>query len=204
MQSGGTPSTSVDEYWSGDIPWITGADFGEMNINQIRRYITEEAVVDSSTKVIPEGDILLVSRTGVGKIAIAPFDVAISQDITGLSVNNHRADTQFLLFSLYWTLPKLARFNQGTSINGVTRSDLKRHHINLPSNEEQRKIAIVLDDQTLQIDYLETYKMQLQQQKKGLMQQLLTGQVRVKVEAKGCKTRKTVLLPLFFGPFNTT
>jgi type I restriction enzyme S subunit len=111
MQSGGTPSTSVDEYWSGDIPWITGADFGEMNINQIRRYITEEAVVDSSTKVIPEGDILLVSRTGVGKIAIAPFDVAISQDITGLSVNNHRADTQFLLFSLYWTLPKLARFN---------------------------------------------------------------------------------------------
>lgn len=65
---GGTPDTSNDEYWHGTIPWISSADLQEGNIRCINatRYITEEAVNNSATKICPENSILIVSRVGVG------------------------------------------------------------------------------------------------------------------------------------------
>lgn len=182
LESGGTPSTQIDDFWTGDIPWITGADFGDSGITQVRRYITQEAVESSSTKIVQEGDILLVSRTGVGKIAIAPFDIAISQDITGITPNQESVYTVFLFYSLAWSLSKLARFNQGTSINGITRADLKRHRIMLPSLQEQQQIALVLTNEDASRKLLERLLEYLRQQKKGLMQRLLTGEIRVLVD----------------------
>jgi type I restriction enzyme S subunit len=178
--SGGTPSTSVPEYWSGIIPWITGADFTERGIGVVRRYITDEAVQSSATRVCPKESILLVSRTGVGKIALAPFNVAISQDITVLELTPNLAEPLFILFALDMSLPRLQRFNQGTSINGVMRKDLICHRILVPSLQEQRKIAIVLRAMDSEIDSLTSCVEQLKEQKRGLMQKLLTGQIRVK------------------------
>jgi len=86
--NGGTPSTQVKEYWNGEIPWITGADIFEQRISVVRKYISEKAVKESSTNIIAKGNILLVTRTGVGKVTVAPFDVAISQDLTGLVLND--------------------------------------------------------------------------------------------------------------------
>lgn len=179
--SGGTPSTHIEEYWSGTIPWITGADFSEMRVSQVRRYITEEAIANSSAKVVNQGDLLLVSRTGVGKMAVAPFDVAVSQDITGITPKARLADASFLLNILEWTLPELARYTQGTSINGITRRDLVRHRVSLPSLAEQHRIAAVLRACDREIELLAHKRDALQRQRKGLMQQLLTGRVRVKV-----------------------
>jgi type I restriction enzyme S subunit len=178
--SGGTPSTSVPEYWSGTIPWITGADFTERGIRVVRRYITDEAVQSSATRVCPQGSILLVSRTGVGKIALAPFNIAISQDITVLELTPDFTDPQFILFALAMSLSRLQRFNQGTSINGVMRKDLICHKILVPSLQEQRKIATVLRVMDSEIDSLTSCVEQLKEQKRGLMQKLLTGQIRVK------------------------
>jgi type I restriction enzyme S subunit len=178
--SGGTPSTSVPEYWSGTIPWITGADFTDRGIGVVRRYITDEAVQSSATRVCPKESILLVSRTGVGKIALAPFNVAISQDITVLELTSNLADPLFILFALDMSLPQLQRFNQGTSINGVMRKDLVCHQILVPSLQEQKKIAIILLAMDSEIDLLTSCVEQLKEQKRGLMQKLLTGQVRVK------------------------
>src|SRR2546425_2052768 len=77
--NGGTPSTQKSEYWQGNIPWITGADVINQKISDIRRFITTEAVKNSSTNIVERGNLLLVTRTGVGKLAVASFDVAISQ-----------------------------------------------------------------------------------------------------------------------------
>jgi type I restriction enzyme S subunit len=111
LGSGGTPSTAVPEYWSGTIPWVTGADFTEGGIGVIRRYITDEAVQSSATKVYPKGSILLVSRTGVGKISLAPFHIVISQDVTALKLIPGFSDLQFILFALAMSLPHIKRFN---------------------------------------------------------------------------------------------
>ena len=77
--SGGTPSTRVEHYWTGDIPWITGADVTDNVVVAGRKWITQKAIEDSATHVVPKGAILLVTRTGVGKVAKAGADIAISQ-----------------------------------------------------------------------------------------------------------------------------
>ena len=78
------------------------------------------------------------------------------------------------------SLPRLQRFNQGTSINGVMRKDLVCHQILVPSLQEQKKIAAVLLAIDSEIGLLTSCVEQLKEQKRGLMQKLLTGQIRVK------------------------
>jgi type I restriction enzyme S subunit len=176
--NGGTPSTGIEKYWNGDIPWITGADILNQKVSKIRRYITEEAVRDSSTNVIPKGNLLVVTRTGVGKLSIAPFDVAVSQDFTGI-IPKKKINHEFL----FWLLNNSKNFfldlTQGTSINGITRKDLMSYNFPLPPLPEQHRIAEILTTTDTYIEKEQTYLNKLQQIKKGLMQDLLTGKVRV-------------------------
>jgi restriction endonuclease S subunit len=90
-------------------------------ISDIRRFITSEAVKNSSTNVVERGNLLLVTRTGVGKLAIAPFDVAISQDITGMYVKKGQALVEYLFHYFNYNSESLKSLNQGTSIAGITR-----------------------------------------------------------------------------------
>lgn len=170
--NGGTPSTEIEKYWEGDIPWITGADILNQKVSKIRRYITEEAVRNSSTNVIPKGDLLVVTRTGVGKLAIAPFDLAVSQDFTGI-IPNEKIKTEFL----FWLLNNSANYfldlTQGTSINGITRKDLMRF-VFPPPLPEQHHIAAILSTIDSAIEQTEAIIAKQQRIKTGLMQDLLT------------------------------
>lgn len=179
--SGGTPSTALGEYWTGKIPWITGSDFGDLRIVKVRKFITEEAVKNSATNIIEKDNILVVTRVGVGKLAIAPFDIAISQDTTGLILNRKIVTPEFMLYALALTIAHLSKLNQGTSILGVTRKDLRAHKILLPSLMVQQKINKVLKVIHEEIDLLTKQQNLYRQQKKGLTQNLLSGQIRVKV-----------------------
>lgn len=178
--NGGTPSTEIEKYWKGNIPWITGADIISQKVSKIRRYINEDAVRNSSTNVILKGNLLVVTRTGVGKLAIAPFDIAVSQDFTGL-IPNEKVITEFL----FWLLDKFMNYFlnliQGTSINGITRKDLMSFRFSCPPIHEQRRICEILTTTDKQIEIEESYLDKLQQIKKGLMQDLLTGRLRVKI-----------------------
>lgn len=179
--NGGTPSTKNTDNWKGTIPWITGADFLEsFEIGFIRRYITKDAVSNSSTHVINGGNILLVTRTGVGKLAIAPFDIAISQDITGLILNNEMFIVNYFFVYLQLLVEDFKKMNQGTSINGIVRNDLENTLVIQPNIDEQEKVAqkVLAIDRNLamEIEVLQKH----QQLKSALMSDLLTGKVRVK------------------------
>lgn len=113
LMNGGTPSTKIENYWTGDIPWITGADILNQKVAEVRRYITKEAVKSSSTNVIGKGNLLLVSRTGVGKLAIAPFDIAISQDFTGVYVKEDSLIAEYLYRYFDFNQAALQSQNQG-------------------------------------------------------------------------------------------
>lgn len=180
--NGGTPSTKVTKYWQGSIPWITGADIINQKVGFIRRYITDEAVQNSSTHVIPKGNLLLVTRTGIGKMAIAPFDIAISQDITGF-IPNKRINPVHLFWLLQTPIYQkhFQALNQGTSINGVKRKDWMSLKIPLPNLEEQNTIVSVISTLDNDIDLERQYKTTLERTKNGLMQNLLTGKVPVNV-----------------------
>lgn len=175
LVNGGTPDTSNPSYWNGTTPWITGADFNSNGLGEIRRYVSEQGVRASATSIVGAGNLLVVTRTGVGKLAIAPFDVAISQDITGVYVDQSAADIRFLYFLLVRELEELRKLNQGTSINGIIRSDFEKHPVALPrSITAQKKIAKVLACIDTAIEKTEALIEKYQQIKAGLMHDLFT------------------------------
>jgi len=177
--NGGTPDTKIKEYWDGNIPWVTGADFEGQKIKQFRRYISDEGVKNSATNVIPKGNLLVVTRTGVGKLAIAPFDIAISQDITGVILDSEKALPGYIYWYLNFKLNRLRSIIQGTSINGLLREDLESIAVPLSHIDEQKQIAEILSSIDDQIEKESNHKEQLESLKKGLMQVLLTGKIRV-------------------------
>ncbi|MDE0178433.1 MAG: hypothetical protein OXP36_07520 [Gammaproteobacteria bacterium] len=69
--NGGTPSRRVARYYQGDVPWITGADISGPRADTARSFITQDAIRESATNRVPAGTVLLVTRTSVGKVALA-------------------------------------------------------------------------------------------------------------------------------------
>lgn len=143
--SGGTPSKSVAEYYSGDIPWITGADIDDGGLISPRTSITLAGIAKSAASVIPAGTVLLVTRTNVGKTAIAPFSLAFSQDITALRPNPDVLNSQYLRHFLRASKTLLVDRARGATIKGVTREDVASLRIPVPSLDEQKVIAETLD-----------------------------------------------------------
>lgn len=180
---GGTPSTQSEELWQGTIPWVSSSDIFDDKIHnfQISRFISEEAVKNSATKKIPSGSILVVSRVGVGKVAVTKQEIATSQDFTNLLINNQYSP----IFTAYYFKAKnnkLVSIAQGTSIKGFTTGDLKSFKINFPSLPEQQKIASFLSSVDERIELLERKKEKLEAYKKGVMQQIFSQQIRFKQE----------------------
>ena len=172
--NGGTPDTTNNDYWNGDIPWVTGADFENQKIKRIRRYITDEAVKYSATNIIQRGNLLFVTRTGVGKLTIAPFDIAISQDITGVILDSRKAFPGYIYWYFDYNAERLRSIIQGTSINGLLRGDLESFDIPLAPLPEQKKIAEILTTVDDAIEKTTQVIENTKELKKGLMQKLLT------------------------------
>ena len=138
--SGGTPSTKNEGYWKGDIPWITSADIVDIKSAIPRRYITEKAIRESATNLIEKGNVIVVTRVGLGKLFKNDFDVCISQDSQGLIVKD-RVSADFLAWVLKDRVEGFKRVSQGSTIQGVTKKQLSELEIPLPPLEVQKEIV---------------------------------------------------------------
>ncbi len=145
FQNGGTPSKAVERYFTGDIPWITGADLVGPVARNARSFITEEAITSSATNRVPAGTVLLVTRTSVGKVAIAGTELCFSQDITALLPDSARLDAGYLVHFLRTKEDHFSRYARGATIKGITRQVVADLVVPLPPLEEQRRIAEILD-----------------------------------------------------------
>jgi len=172
--NGGTPSTHIKEYWDGDIPWITGADAEQRITITSRKTITELGVKRSSTNIVPKGNILLVTRTGVGKVSMAGVDVAISQDLTGIIPRVDLIDVPYFYYQLAQIASDLKSFAQGSIIQGIKREQVEAIEIPLPELTEQRVIAEILSTLDESIAKSESLVRKYQSLKQGLMSDLLT------------------------------
>lgn len=138
---GGTPSTSNPEFWEGSIPWIQSSDLSEHNLFRVhpRKFISQAAVANSPVKIIPENSIAVITRVGVGKLAVMSFSYTTSQDF--LSLGNLNTDVKFASYQLYRRLQKDLNAVQGTSIKGITKEELLGKNIDIPGRQEQEAIG---------------------------------------------------------------
>ena len=171
---GGTPKTSNESFWNGDIPWIQSSDLTEGDIKNIRinKYISSEAVESSSAKIIDKGAITLVTRVGVGKLAVVDRDFTTSQDFLSLSGFDD-CNVDFIAYQLYRLMQEKAKVLQGTSIKGITKNELLDQEILMPLDvKEQELINQVLSCSDKLITLHQRKLEHLQLQKKALLQQM--------------------------------
>ena len=166
---GGTPKTSNEEFWKGDIPWIQSSDLIDECLFDVRprKCISQEAVSKSATKLVPQNSIAIVTRVGVGKLAFMPFSYATSQDF--LSLSGLKIDPEFTVYALYKMMQSVSNEVQGTSIKGVTKDELLAKKIIFPSCNEQKKIGAYLHN----LDHLITLHQRKCEQTKKLKKYML-------------------------------
>jgi len=169
---GGTPSKDNEHYWNGEIPWISSSDLTTESIFKIdiSRFISKDALSHSATKLVPANSVLIVSRVGVGKVAVVSHDICTSQDFTNLCLTN--GNSIFFAYLIKSLTLYLLEMNQGTSIKGFVKDDLSNLNINLPCLEEQTKIANFLSAIDQKIDVVSKQLDQTKLWKKGLLQQM--------------------------------
>lgn len=138
---GGTPKTSVDEYWGGDIPWIQSSNVQESQLFDVvvQKCITEVGLEKSAAKLVPANSIAVVTHVGVGKLVYMPFSYTTSQDFTSLA--DLKTDAIFTCYSIYRRLQNDLHVVQGSAIKGITKDDLLTKEIMIPCMDEQKKIG---------------------------------------------------------------
>lgn len=181
--SGGTPSKENPDFWSGNIPWISAKSMYSIYVGDSEDKVTLQGT-QNGTRLVPASTVLILVRGSMlykrVPICITTQEVAFNQDLKALIPRSNLLP-EYLLYSLIGQETTLLSRVEVTGMGaGKLSSDiLLSTPISLPNLREQGCIADCLklleDELELQRAYLE----QLQEQKRGLMQQLITGAVRV-------------------------
>lgn len=180
---GGTPASKTLEYWGGTVMWATPTDITKLKgryINKTVKTLTEEGLENSSAKLHPTGTILLTSRASIGFSAITLLPMATNQGFQSLRPNEN-LDIEYGYQVLLHNKHNLERLSAGSTFLEISSKEIKKFKLPIPPLSEQKKIASILISMNNLIEKKERQLDKIQSLKKSLMQDLLTGKVRVSV-----------------------
>lgn len=143
---GATPSTSRDDYYNGEIPWITPKDLSDHKsrfINRGERNITLEGLRSCSTQILPKNTVLFSSRAPIGYVAIAANDLCTNQGFKSV-IPNDKTDFMFLFYLLKYNKDAIENMASGTTFKEVSGATMRKIVVRVPDLETQKKIAKVL------------------------------------------------------------
>jgi type I restriction enzyme, S subunit len=153
---GGTPKTSVSEYWNGEIPWLSVVDFntGRKFVDSTEKSITKKGFEESSTKLLNPNDIIISARGTVGAIAVLKSQMAFNQSCYGIRGVDSVSLNDFLFYLIKESINNLKQFSHGGVFDTITRDTFYSIDILLPPLPEQKAIASVLSSLDNKIDLL--------------------------------------------------
>lgn len=172
---GGTPARQNPAFWTGPIPWASVKDFAEggTELRATEERISQQGLQASATNLIPSNTPIVCTRMAVGRVAIAPMDVAINQDLKALTPARG-VSTQYLLRLADYAKPKAEAVSVGSTVKGIKISDYLNIQLPIAPLPAQPKIAEVLDTLDAAIRGTEAVVAKLRAMKQGLLHDLLT------------------------------
>lgn len=177
---GGTPSTFHKEYWNGNINWFTPTEVGKVKyLHESNRKISTLGLKDSSATILPINTILLTTRAGIGDLGILKIEAATNQGFQSLVCKS--VNYQFLYYMMQTKKNDLLSNASGSTFLEISPNKVKSLEIPFPSLSEQSRIATILSDMDTEIESLEAQLTKARQIKQGMMQELLTGKIRLVV-----------------------
>lgn len=182
--SGTTPSrNNILFFKEGIIPWVKTTDLNNGNLTNTEEKITEFALKSTTLRIFPKGTILIAMYGGfnqIGRVAILCIEATINQALSALVINKAIITGQFLLNWLLLRVNYWKRYAASSRKDpNITKADVLKFPILVPSLAEQQKIAKILGTWDKAIEKQSRLIEKLELRKKGLMQQLLTGKRRL-------------------------
>lgn len=183
IRSGGTPSTTRPEYWDGNVLWCTPTDItalkGRKYLRTTARTISAAGLASSSAEIIPPMSVIMTSRATIGECAINVEALSTNQGFKNL-IPYKNTDSEFLYYLLSMQTNRLMALCGGSTFLEIGKTQLYNFSVDVPpSTDEQRAISAVLSEMDSEIEALETRLSKARQIKQGMMQELLTGRVRL-------------------------
>ena len=179
--SGGTPSTSVGEYWDGDIAWCTPSDITSTMgkyIYKTDRNITHQGLKNSAATILPPNSILLCTRATIGELKLSGVPMATNQGFKNLCPNA-TGNVDYLYYLLQTKKKDMVELAIGSTFLEISKKALCSIALQTPSLPEQGRIAEALSDVDGMISSLEKLIAKKKAVKQGAMQELLTGKKRL-------------------------
>ena len=177
---GGTPKTSIVEYWDGDIPWLSVADFntGRKYVYDAEKYITQLGLKKSSTKLLQEGDNIISARGTVGVVAMLGRKMAFNQSCYGVRAKEGKSNNDYIFYLLKYAVDNLQQISHGGVFDTITRDTFKEIDVSLPPLPEQKAIASVLSSLDDKIDLLHRQNKTLEAMAETLFRQWFVEEAR--------------------------
>ncbi len=140
LVGGGTPKTTVSEYWNGDIPWLSVTDFntGNKYVYNTEKTITKKGLENSSTKLLNAGDIIISARGTVGALAVLKKKMAFNQSCYGINNIPDISDCDYLYYLTKDSINNFQQIAHGGVFDTITRDTFNHIDILLPPLPEQR------------------------------------------------------------------
>ena len=144
--SGSTPKTGIDEYWDGDVKWITPAELNDDTyiINDSVRKITELAVKKTGLSPFPEGTVILSSRAPIGKVAIAGCKMYCNQGFKNL-ICSEKIKNKYLYWFLKSNTDYLKSLGRGATFKEISKGIVSEIEINVPEIRKQVETVAILE-----------------------------------------------------------
>ena len=182
IRSGGTPSTTTPSYWGGGIAWCTPTDItaleGGKYLSETARTISESGLSSSSAEIIPRNSVIMTSRATIGECAINKAPTTTNQGFKNLVPK--ACETEFLYYIMSTQKGRLIELCAGSTFLELGAKQLRIFEVHMPTDQAEREaIATILTDMDTEIEAMEHRRDKVRQVKQGMMQQLLTGQVRL-------------------------
>ena len=181
---GGTPSKKNKGYYNGNIPWATVRDMNCYNLSQTELTITEMGLRNSSSNVIPKGEVIIATRVGLGKVCLLSQNTAINQDLKGLIPINKDLNRKFLFFWYKSIADTVEKDGVGMTVKGVNLNYVKALKISIPNIETQEAVVKLCSDLRERTESIESHYQQrltnLEELKKSLLQKAFAGELTQK------------------------
>lgn len=201
MNSGGTPLSSEPSYYNGNIHFLSISDITNSGrfIYNTQKRISHKGLEASSARMFPANTLLYAMYASIGKVAISKIDIAISQAVLGFILSSDM-DLYFLYYLLDYMQEDIVRNGQTGTQTNLSKKIVENINIYYPINvKEQTAIAEVLTTMDNEIESLEEEREKYIRLKEGMMQKLLTGQIRlVEAETKQQDLPKTKAANVYF------
>jgi type I restriction enzyme S subunit len=174
---GGTPSTSIREFWGGDIPWMVSGDVYQKRINDVSGRITELGLQASNAKLVSPPAVA-VALAGQGKtrgtVALILAEITTNQSVALLKPKSNKLSADYLFYNLEFRYDELRSSSSGEGRAGLSKGLLEQLQIPLPPVEEQIAIAEILATIDRAIGQTEALIAKQRRIKAGLLHDLLT------------------------------